>query len=66
MRENSTHYATAKKSSSGFTGIFAKKPVGIGIAKLFFRIGVDGAFDLSSSTNRHPKNEKNKKTLLNV
>jgi hypothetical protein len=65
MRENFTHFATAKKSSSGFIGIFAKKPVGIGIARSIFRIGVDGAFDLSSSTNCHPINEK-QKTLLNV
>jgi hypothetical protein len=33
MRENFTHYATAKKSSSGFLWHFCKKSVGTGIAK---------------------------------
>jgi hypothetical protein len=61
MRENSTHFAAAQKSSSGFPWHFCKKPVGIGIAKQVFRTGVDSACDLRSSTNRHPTNEKPKK-----
>jgi len=35
MRENFTHYATAKKSASGFHWRLGGKPVGIGIAKRF-------------------------------
>jgi hypothetical protein len=33
MRENFTHYATAKNPQAVFFGIFTEKPVGIGIAK---------------------------------
>jgi hypothetical protein len=33
MRENFTHYATAKNPQVVFIGIFAKKPAGIGIAR---------------------------------
>jgi hypothetical protein len=65
MRENFTHFATAKKSASGFIGIFEEKPVGTGIAKYNFRTGIGSACDLSSSTNCQPTNEK-PKTLLNI
>jgi len=60
MRENFAHYATAKKSSSGFLWHFCKKTVGTGIAKQVFRTGVDSACDLSSSTNRHPTKKTKK------
>jgi hypothetical protein len=60
MRENFTHYATAQKSTSGFHWHFCKKTDGISIAQQVFRTGVDGAYDLNSSTNRHPTNEKPK------
>jgi hypothetical protein len=59
MRENFTHFAAAKNPQAVFIGIFEEKSVGIGIAKLNFRTGVDGAWDLSSSTNRHPKKRNN-------
>jgi hypothetical protein len=35
MRESFTHYATARKSASGFLWRFCKKTFGIGIAKRF-------------------------------
>jgi hypothetical protein len=35
MREIFTHYAAVKNLQADFIGVFAKKPVGIGIAKRF-------------------------------